>query len=48
VEIAMFVLTGFLIGGVISFARAKNWLVVVVLSTAALLSLASALAWARR
>jgi hypothetical protein len=48
VEIAMFVLTGFLIGGVISFARTKHWVIAIVLGTAALLSLASALAWARR
>jgi len=48
VEIAMFVLAGLLIGGVVSFARAKNWLFTVILGAAALLALASAVAWSRR
>jgi len=48
VDIAMFVLAGILIGGVISFARARNWLLAVILGAAALLALASAVAWAPR
>ena len=44
----MFVLAGVLIGGVISFARARNWLVVIVLGAAAVLAVAAAFAWVPR
>jgi len=44
----MFVLAGILIGGVFSFARARNWLIAAILGAAALLALASAVAWAGR
>ena len=46
--IALLVLAGLLLGGVYSFARAKQWLVAVVLLAAALLALAGAIAWSGR
>ncbi|HET7902307.1 MAG TPA: hypothetical protein VFL59_14075 [Candidatus Nanopelagicales bacterium] len=46
--IAMFVLAGVLIGGVISFARNRRWLEVIVLGAAAVLAIAAAVAWAPR
>ena len=46
--IALFVLAGVLIGGVISFVRAKNWLFAVLVGAAAVLALAGAIAWAPR
>lgn len=41
----MLVLAGILIGGVISFARNRRWLPVLVLASAAALSFAAAIAW---
>jgi len=48
VYIAMFVLAGVLIGGVISFARNKRWIEAIVLAGAAALAIATAVAWAPR
>ncbi len=41
----MLVLAGFLIGGVISFARSKHWVAVAVLGLATVLSLIAAYVW---
>ena len=43
----MLVLAGFLLGGVISFAKSKRWAGVVVLGLAAVLALGAAAAWWR-
>lgn len=45
VPFAMLVLAGFLIGGVISFARSKHWVAVAVLGLATVLSLIAAYVW---
>ncbi|MDA8434700.1 MAG: hypothetical protein M0Z98_01790 [Actinomycetales bacterium] len=46
--IALLVLAGILLGGVVSFARARQWLVAVVLLAAAALAFAAAMAWVPR
>ena len=46
--VALLVLAGFLLGGVYSFARSRNWVLAVVLLAAAGLSLAGAVAWSGR
>lgn len=46
--IALLVLAGLLLGGVISFARARHWLGAVVLLAAAGLAFAGAMAWVSR
>ncbi len=46
--IALLVLAGLLLGGVVSFARARQWLVAVVLLAAAGLAFAGAMAWVPR
>ena len=46
--IALLVLAGFLLGGVYSFARNRNWVLAVVLLAAAGLSVAGAVAWSGR
>jgi membrane protein DedA with SNARE-associated domain len=48
VWIALLVLAGILLGGVASFARAKQWLVAAVLLAAAALAFAAAMAWVPR
>jgi len=48
VWVAMLVLAGVLVGGVISFARSRKWLPAMVLGAGAVLSFASAIAWAPR
>ena len=46
--IALLVLAGILLGGVISFARSRNWLFAVVLLLAAALAFTAAMAWVPR
>ena len=46
--VALLVLAGFLLGGVYSFARSRNWVLAVVMLAAAGLSLAGAVAWSGR
>ena len=46
--IALLVLAGILLGGVISFVRSRNWLFAVVLLLAAGLAFAAAMAWVPR
>ena len=46
--VALLVLAGFLLGGVYSFVRSRNWVLAVVLLAAAGLSLAGAVAWSGR
>jgi len=48
VTVALLVLAGFLLGGIYSFARSRNWVLAVVLLAAAGLSLAGAVAWSGR
>jgi membrane protein DedA with SNARE-associated domain len=48
VYVAMFVLAGILVGGVISFARNKRWIEAAVLAAAAVLAVVTALAWVPR
>jgi len=45
VPLLLLVLAGFLIGGVISFARTRRWFAVAALGIAAVLSLIGAVAW---
>ncbi len=47
VPFVMLVLAGFLLGGVISFAKTKKWAGVVILGFAAVLALVAAAAWWR-
>jgi uncharacterized protein involved in response to NO len=46
VWIALLVLAGVCVGGVISFARQRRWLPVAILASAAVFSFAAAYAWA--
>ena len=46
--IALLVLAGLLLGGVISFVRARQWLFAVLALAAAALAFAGAMAWVPR
>jgi LPS O-antigen subunit length determinant protein (WzzB/FepE family) len=48
VWIALLVLAGILLGGVVSFVRSRHWLAAVVLLAAAGLAFAGAMAWVPR